>query len=185
SPGLKRVFSSTVTRSSPTSSRRRSRTGAIEYLARSSSVFGRPRCEQTRTWDAPPSSSSRIVGSDARMRVSSATRPCSSGTLRSARTRTTLPSTFASRTDLGNRKMLALDRCRELVHEVDQPARVAPLVVVPAEHLHQVPPRHGQLAVEDARVRRLLDVGRDEWVGRVLQVGNKRTPRAAPPLARR
>ena len=43
--------------------------------ARSSSVFGRPRCEQTRISRAPPSSSSCSVGSDARMRVSSATSP--------------------------------------------------------------------------------------------------------------
>ena len=46
-------------------------------------LFGRPRCEQTRTSAAPPSSSSWSVGSEARMRVSSATRPSSSGTLRS------------------------------------------------------------------------------------------------------
>ena len=41
------------------------------------------------------------VGSEARMRVSSATRPSSSGTLRSARTSTVFPATSASRTDRG------------------------------------------------------------------------------------
>ena len=38
------------------SSRSRAATGAIAYFARSSSVFGRPRCEQTRTSAAPRSS---------------------------------------------------------------------------------------------------------------------------------
>ena len=52
--------------------------------------FGRPRCE-TRTTRAPRSRSSSIVGSAARIRVSSATWPSSSGTLKSARTRTRLP----------------------------------------------------------------------------------------------
>ena len=108
SPSLKRVFSSTVTRSSPISSATRSRTGAIEYLARSSSVFGRPRCEHTRTSRAPPSSSSRSVGSDAWMRESSATRPFSSGTFRSALTRTTFPSTSASLTERGKAQAASL-----------------------------------------------------------------------------
>ena len=54
--------------------------------------WGRPRCEQTRT--AAPASLRYCgcVGSDSRMRVSSATAPPSSGTLRSARTSTRLPS---------------------------------------------------------------------------------------------
>ena len=52
--------------------------------------FGRPRCE-TSTSEAPRSRSGSIVGSAARMRVSSATRPPSSGTLKSTRTSTRLP----------------------------------------------------------------------------------------------
>ena len=52
--------------------------------------FGRPRWD-TRIRRAPRSRSSSIVGSAARMRVSSATAPSSSGTLKSTRTRTRLP----------------------------------------------------------------------------------------------
>ena len=56
---------------------------------------------------APPrrrcSSRSCSVGSEARMRVSSATRPSSSGTFRSARTSTVLSATSASRTERGTR----------------------------------------------------------------------------------
>ena len=97
SPGLKRVFSSTTSRSSERSSRSRSSTGAIENAG--SGSFGRPRWEHTATSDAPRSSSSSSVGSAARIRVSSATRPSSSGTFRSARTSTRLPVTSASRTE--------------------------------------------------------------------------------------
>ena len=63
--------------------------------------FGRPRCEQRRSFCTPPSRRSRIVGSAARIRVSSATRPFSSGTLKSTRARTVLPETSASRTERG------------------------------------------------------------------------------------
>ena len=99
SPGLKRVFSRTRIRSSGSSSRSRSSTGFIENAG--SSPFGRPRCEQTTTSAASRSSSSWSVGSDARIRVSSATFPSSSGTFRSARTSTRLPATSASRTERG------------------------------------------------------------------------------------
>jgi len=37
----------------------------------------------------------------------------------------------------------------ELADQVDEPARVAPLVVVPAEDLHRPPVHHRQLAVVD------------------------------------
>ena len=56
----------------------------------------------------PRSSRSSSVGSDARMRVSSATSPSSSGTFRSERTSTTLPATSASRTDRGTRTLESL-----------------------------------------------------------------------------
>src|SRR5215210_2686215 len=105
------------------------------------------------------------------MRVSSATRPPSSGTFRSARTSTRTPATSAWRTERGTRtkpdrlagpaptnavgrpavpakpaqplgaapptRRLRGDgrrqRRADLRHQVDQAARVAPLVVVPAE----------------------------------------------------
>ena len=123
---------------------------------------------------SPPSrrrsSSSSSVGSDARMRVSSATRPSSSGTFRSARTSTRCPATSASRTERGPTCLRTADREEATTFgQVDEPARVAPLVVVPAEDLHHRSVRHRQLAVEDARVRRVHDVGRDERIVRVAR----------------
>ncbi len=70
-------------------------TGASESSG--SRSFGRPRCD-ARMISAPRSRSSSIVGSAALIRVSSATSPPSSGTLKSTRTRTRAPSTGASRT---------------------------------------------------------------------------------------
>ena len=168
------MFSSTVDAVVAERARRAaSRTGAIEYFARSSSVFGRPRCEQTRTSRAPRSSSSRSVGSDARMRVSSATRPSSSGTFRSDADEDDLA------VDVGRLDGARQPHADAAWDEVDEPARVAPLVVVPAEDLREVAVRHRQLAVERARRRRMDDVGRDERLGRVLEVRRER------PVARR
>src|SRR5207248_6466561 len=149
-------------RSSATSSATRAATGAITYC--SSHPFGRPRCEHTRTSAAPLSSSSRSVGSDARIRVSSATLPASSGTLRSARTSTVFPATSASRTERGS--LIALE---ELPDQVDEAARVPPLVVVPAEDLDHPPVHHRQVAVEDAGVRRVDDVRRHDRLVRVAE----------------
>jgi hypothetical protein len=42
---------------------------------------------------------------------------------------------------------------RDLRHDVDEPAAVAPLVVVPAEHLGHCSVRHRQVAVDDAGIR--------------------------------
>src|SRR6476469_6669829 len=57
----------------------------------------------------------------------------------------------------------------DALRELDQPARVAPLVVVPGEHLDLGAAGHEREArVEDRRVRGLDDVGRDQ---RILAVG--------------
>ena len=58
--------------------------------------FGRPRCD-ARIAVAPLSSAYRIVGTDARMRVSSVTTPFSSGTLKSTRMNTRRPARSRSR----------------------------------------------------------------------------------------
>ena len=92
-------------------------TGSIANFARSSSVFGRPRCEQTRTSRGAASSSSRSVGSEAAMRVSSATRPSSSGTFRSARTRTTFPRRRPSRPTAAVSQRASRDRRSTSRHE--------------------------------------------------------------------
>src|SRR5215218_11023960 len=102
------------------------------------------------------------------MRVSSATRPSSRGTLRSARTRTLLPATSASRTDRGLRTHWGADRRADLLGNVDEPAAVAPLVVVPADDLDHRPVRHRREPVDDQRVWVADDVGRDDRVVRVL-----------------
>ena len=60
--------------------------------------FGRPRCE-ARIAVAPCSSAYVIVGSDARMRVSSPTTPFSIGTLKSTRMNTRFPRRSRSRMD--------------------------------------------------------------------------------------
>ena len=61
------------------------------------SLFGRPRWD-ARIVRAPASIRYRIVGSEARIRVSSATFPSFSGTLKSTRTKTFRPATSTSRT---------------------------------------------------------------------------------------
>src|SRR5262249_10412949 len=106
---------------------------------------------------------SSSVGSEARMRVSSATSPSSSGTFRSARTSTLLPATSTSRTERGSFIPRA---SQQLADEVDETARVAPLVVVPAEDLDHAPVDPRQVTVEDAGVRGVDDVsGDDRLVG--------------------
>src|SRR5690606_22751205 len=55
--------------------------------------------------------------------------------------------------------------------EVEQAIRVAPLVVVPTEHLHEVGARGGEFRVEHARRGGTHDVPRHEWSVDVPQVG--------------
>ena len=60
-------------------------------------------------------------------------------------------------------------RGADLLGQLDQPARVAPLVVVPGDHLHErAVGDHRELRVEHRRVGRLVDVGRDDRVVRVV-----------------
>ena len=80
---------------SPSSSAIRSATGRSDSSG-TTRPFGRPRCEQTTT-RAERSRRYLIVGSAARMRESSVIVVPSSGTFRSARTSTRLPSTGRSR----------------------------------------------------------------------------------------
>src|SRR5271165_3443977 len=99
-------------------------------------------------------------------RVSSATAPSLSGTLRSSRTTTRFPRRLpASRKPLKRIELLgyARERLREnhLGH-VGEPARVAPLVVVPGGDLDEVAVGVGQPGVDDRAVGRALEVARDE-----------------------
>src|SRR5205814_10474962 len=105
---------------------------------------------------APRSRSSSIVGRLARIRVSSATTPSSSGTFRSARSRTRLPSRSASLTlafaNEGGGLVSGTDRRRlkHLLRQLDAAVRVAPLVVVPGEDLDEFP-------IDDDRLLRIED----------------------------
>src|SRR5690606_10095242 len=128
--------------------------------------FGRPKCESSTT-TAPRSSSARMVGMAARIRVSSDTRPSSSsGTLKSTRTRARRP-----RTSLSLRSAIVLrsitdslprERLAHHPEQVHATAGVAPLVVIPPGNLHQRPVDHvGALPVQDAGVR-VADVVRGD-----------------------
>src|SRR5256885_3806922 len=118
------------------------------------------------------------VGSAARIRVSSATSPFSSGTLKSTRTRTRFPRTSASRMVLLSNAARVLaasgDRDAHLrgdeLGDVGEAARVAPLVVVPGNDLDHVAQddrvqrthdRRVSVAFQIARYERLLGVIHD------------------------
>src|SRR4051794_21846132 len=107
------------------------------------------------------------------MRASSVTWPSFRGTLKSTRRTTGVPrSTFRSRSvflpkvtpEAGT---VALE---DLLRQLHDAVRVAPLVVVPGHDLHEPALEdHRQRCVEDRRVRGLDDVGGDDRVGAVLQ----------------
>src|SRR4051794_15702174 len=154
----------------PIRSPSRSDTGASDVAG--SAPFGRPRCEQA-TMRAPASRRCSIAGRAARMRASSVTWPFFRGTLKSTRRTTGMPrSTFRSRSvflpkvtpDAGT---VVLE---DLLRQLRDAVRVAPLVVVPGHDLHQPAlDHHRQRSVEDRRVRRRDDVRRDDRVVAVLE----------------
>src|SRR4249919_286874 len=128
------------------------------------------------------------VGRLALIRRSSVIAVPSSGTLRSARSRTTRPATSRSSTrfiSAGVPFRTGLPGCgyggqrsseppADERGEVDQPARVAPLVVIPADHLDLVAEGHGETGVERAGVRGADDVGGHDRVAGVVQVALER-----------
>src|SRR3954454_19949244 len=134
---------------------------------------------------APRSRGSSMVGSDERIRVSSATSPPSSGTFRSARSSTRFPSTSASLTlALPNERDPSASgtyrgRLQHLLRQVDAAVGVAPLVVIPGEELHEGPVDHlGLLGVEDRRVRVGDDVRGDDRILGVLEEPREGTIRS-------
>src|SRR5690606_4952245 len=107
-----------------------------------------------------------MVGTEARTRPSSVILPSSSsGTLRSLRTRTLRPER-SPRSAIVFTAFSGSELAADHGDEVDQPAGVAPLVVVPADDLDLVADHLGQAGVEDARCGVGLDVlGHDRLVG--------------------
>src|SRR3990170_849851 len=131
---------------------------------------GRPRWLARMTF-APWLRRCLIVGMAARIRESSVILPSSRGTLKSTRTKTRFPATSTSRIvslsiyvlpvcvrrwATGPSGRLRGNRGRELrrdhLDQVGASAAVTPLVVVPGDHLHEVP-------AEDHRARRVYDRG--------------------------
>src|SRR6476660_9712921 len=105
---------------------------------------------------APASSAYVIVGRDARSLVSSPMRPSLRGTLKSTRMKTRFPlrsrsliETFAIGL-LGPKGPGLQPLLHQQAKQVDTPTGVAPFVVVPGEHLHEI-------AVHDFRVGRVHD----------------------------
>ena len=161
--------------SAPSSSPRRSATGFIDRLG-SGPLAGRGA---RRARSGPPArAAARSSAGSPRSACRRRSAP-SSGTFRSARSRTRLPPASASRTlAFASTAALRADggRLEDLAGELDAAVRVSPLVVVPGEDLDHVALEHHRLArVEDRRVRVADDVGRDD---RVLGVGEDPLERA-------
>src|SRR4030095_4828966 len=97
------------------------------------------------------------------MRVSSAIRPSLSGTLKSTRTKARLPARSTSLMEsLGNAPL------HQHADEVDTSARVAPLVVVPGQNLHEIAIHDFRVRrVDDTRIRIALEVHGHEFICRI------------------
>src|SRR5215510_5109100 len=143
----------------PSSSANRAATG-FRLISGFGPPFGRPRWDASRMRPAPCAIAYLIVGSEARIRVSSLITPPLSGTLKSTRMKTRLPLRSTSLIVC----VTALQSLGGHVDEqVDAAARVAPLVVVPRQHLREVAVHHLRVGgVDDRRVGVLLEVDRDE-----------------------
>ena len=130
------------------------------------------------THAAPASSAYLIVGSDARMRVSSPMTPPLSGTLKSTRMKTRRPFRLRSRiVRLPRHQPATLQTARyDLTQQVDAAVRVAPLVVVPRQHLHEV-------AVHHLRVRRCRRSTSSGCRGSRSRRAARRTSRGCPSAA--
>ena len=165
---------------------RAARPGARATGRRLISGFGLPLAgrgaRRARRAPRPASSAYWIVGSDARMRVSSPITPFFSGTLKSTRTKTRRSFRCRSRMVRLLTAPAGVVQCRRYDHRpasrVDAAARVAPLVVVPGQDLEEVAVHHlGIRRVDDRGVRIAAEVDRHE-----LGVRHRRgCPSAVPP----
>src|SRR4051794_19671046 len=108
-----------------------------------------------------------MVGRAARILRSSSIFPSFNGTLKSALTRTRFPDGSGRSSSWGTATFVWSLLGADELHQIDQTVGVAPLVVVPAEHLDQVAHGHGERRVEGAAGGRADDVGRHDRIHRV------------------
>src|SRR5262245_47498292 len=107
------------------------------------------------------------------MRVSSVMRPPSSGTLKSTRRKTRFPPKSSRSTVCFATATLvpgtALERPGHVADQVTHAAGVAPLVVVPGQHLHEIAVDDGRRwQIHDRRVWVAVEVhGHQLFIGRV------------------
>src|SRR5579859_668175 len=154
---------------------RRSATGARDSSGSYSPSLGRPRWDTSMT-RAPALRACWMVGRAARMRASLVTFPSATGTFRSSRISTRFP--FSSRSVIlsmftpailaelyvsAMKRLLGVpERDRGIEHAVAE----APLVVVPAEYLHQTADDLGQCGVVGAGSRIVVVVhGHELFLG--------------------
>src|SRR5258706_428533 len=147
-----------------------SATGLSESFSLKTPSFGLPRWEVTIT-AAPFCSAIWMLGTDARMRVSSVILPASScGTFRSARMNTRLPRSSRSASRLNFIRYAASLRLVQGDRDVEHAVGEAPLVVVPARHLHERAARDlGQQRVDDRAGGVVVEVRGDERLGGVFE----------------
>src|SRR5262245_59503150 len=123
-----------------------------------------------------------MVGMTLAIRVSSVMRSPSSGTLKSARRKTRRPdrsswSTVSFATGTRKPGEGPLQRASHVPDQIPHTAGVAPFVVVPGQHLDQIPVHHGgRWQVYDRRVRVAIEVHGDEFF-----VGGVENALEAPP----
>src|ERR1039457_7693484 len=96
-----------------------------------------------------------MVGIASRILRSSLMTPSRIGTFRSSRSRTRLPCTsMSSMVAFDSAPMVRLEPGDDQADQVDDTAGVAPLVVIPGEHLHRAVAEHLRRGcVEDGRAR--------------------------------
>ena len=142
---------------------------------------GRPRWDAT-TRRAPRSRSSRAVGIDGGDPCVVGDRTVAQRDVQVRAEEHTRAGDVAERVEGPDRH--GLQRARDQLDEVDEPARVAPFVVVPADDLHRVPDHHRRQRVEGARRGRADDVGGDDRVLGVDELAGEaalgRPPRGRP-----
>src|SRR5882672_1272805 len=111
-----------------------------------------------------------MVGSDARMRVSSPITPAFSGTLKSTRMKTRLPARSRSRIESLDKELALESSFHQQPKEIHAAVRVAPFVVVPRQDFHEVAVHHlGVGRVDDGGMRVALEVDGHQLLRFVLQ----------------